>query len=74
MSDHSIELTGRLVTSCKGHFSQPNPDRLAAMRVNLFLAGSRFEELKIMREEEGDGDELIKEASELLLLIPWPKR
>ena len=32
MSNESIELTHRLVNSYEEHFSQPNHDRLAAMR------------------------------------------
>ena len=67
MSDHSVELTGRLVTSYEEYFSEPNLDRCAAMIAHPLFAGSGFEELKIIREEEGDGDTLFEAASEFFL-------
>ena len=59
-SNYSIELIGRLVTSYEECFSQTNHGHLVAMCTHPLFTGSGFEELKIMREEEGDGDELIK--------------
>ena len=37
------------------------------MCTHLLFAGSGFEELKIIREAEGDGDELMKQGSELFV-------
>ena len=60
MINESIELTHRLVSSYEECFSQPSPDLIASMRAHPFFAGIGFEELKTMREDVGDGHELMK--------------
>ena len=60
MSNDSIDLTCRLVTSYEEHFSQPNPECLAAMCSRPLFAGSGFEQLKPIHESEGDWCELMK--------------
>eukprot|EP00984_Skeletonema_dohrnii_P009246 scaffold3526_cov72-Skeletonema_dohrnii-CCMP3373.AAC.2 len=65
MSDASIKLTSRLLESYEEYFSEPNPDRLAAMAVHPFLSGVGFEELQILRED--DGETLVEQAKDILL-------
>ena len=60
MRNDSTDLNHQLVTSYEVCFSQPNPDHFTVMCAHPLFAGSRFEELKIMREAEGDGHELMK--------------
>ena len=66
MSNDSVEITHRLVSSCEECFSQASPDCLSDVRARPLLAGVRFEELKVAHEDAGDGHELMKKASHLL--------
>ena len=67
MSNESVEITHHLVDSHEEHFSQPNPDLLAAMRAHPLFAGIGFDELKMAREGTGDGKELMKTAGQVLI-------
>ena len=65
MSNYSIELTHRQVNSCEDCFSQPNHECLASMHAHPLFAGIGFDELKMIREDKGDGHELMKKSSHI---------
>ena len=67
MSNESIELTHRLVNSHEECFSQPNHDRLATVCAHPLFSVIEFDELKIMREDMGDVQELIKIAGQIFM-------
>ena len=65
MSNESIETTHRLLDSHEEHFKQPNPGHLAAMCAHPLFSGIGFDELKTMREDTGDGQELMKKVGKI---------
>lgn len=64
LSKHSIELIGRYVQSIDEYFSKLDPDSLMSMILHPCLATKGFEELLIIRPD--DGKDLMNQARKLL--------